>query len=247
MGRIYDHTWGRIFAAGYDRALKASEDGGLRTMRAELLAGATGRVLEIGAGTGANLGLYPDSVGELVLVEPSPFMARQMRERLGGEQAQVPTPPGSARPAGVRSAANDPPATIAEVPAEALPFPADSFDTAVATLVLCTVPDPAAALAEIGRVLKPGGRLLFVEHVRAESAGLAALAGPPRTPLALPRRRLPLQPRHGGDAGGDRGLRGRVDRARPAAEGDAAAATADPRQRHRPLTRPQTVVEICPL
>jgi hypothetical protein len=92
MGRIYEATWGRVFAALYDRALKASEEGGLRAMRAELLAGASGRVLEIGAGTGANLGLYPDAVGELVLVEPSPFMARQMRERLGGELAQAPDP-----------------------------------------------------------------------------------------------------------------------------------------------------------
>jgi SAM-dependent methyltransferase len=172
MGRIYDKTWSRIFAGLYDRVLATTEENGLRAMRAELLAGATGRVLEIGAGTGANLGLYPDSVGELVLVEPSPFMARQMRARLGGEQAQSPTPAGASQPAGV-PAADGPPATIAEVPAEALPFPDDSFDTAVATLVLCTVPDQPAVLAEISRVLKPGGRLLFVEHVRAESGGLA--------------------------------------------------------------------------
>ena len=172
MGRLYDKTWGRIFAGLYDRVLATTEENGLRAMRAELLAGATGRVLEIGAGTGANLGLYPDAVGELVLVEPSPFMARRMRARLGGELAQAPTPPGASRPAGV-PAADDPPATIAEVPAESLPFPGDSFDTAVATLVLCTVPDPPAVLAEIARVLKPGGRLLFVEHVRSERGRLA--------------------------------------------------------------------------
>jgi SAM-dependent methyltransferase len=190
MGRIYEATWGRVFAALYDRALKASEEGGLRAMRAELLAGASGRVLEIGAGTGANLGLYPDAVGELVLVEPSPFMARQMRERLGGELAQAPDPaaaesgPGVDPDPGSTDTAAEPdvggvggrpvpPATIAEVPAESLPFPDDSFDTAVATLVLCTVPDPVAVLAEIGRVLKPGGRLLFVEHVRSEDSGVA--------------------------------------------------------------------------
>jgi SAM-dependent methyltransferase len=173
MGRIYDATWARLFAGLYDRALKATEEGGLRAMRAELLAGARGRVLEIGAGTGANLGLYPDAVGELVLVEPSPFMARQMRARLGGELAQAPTPPGSSRPAGIPNPVGDPPATIAEVPAETLPFPDSSFDTAVATLVLCTVPDPRAAIAEIARVLKPGGRLLFVEHVRSEDVRIA--------------------------------------------------------------------------
>ena len=62
---------------------------------------------------------------------------------------------------------------MVEAPAERLPFEDASFDTAVATLVLCTVPDPAAALAEAARVLKPGGRLLFIEHVRAEDPGLA--------------------------------------------------------------------------
>ena len=152
MGRIYDATWGRLFAAVYDRGLKSTEEAGLRDMRRELLAGAGGRVLEIGAGTGVNLDLYPDRVEELVLVEPDPHMSKRLRERLAG----------SARAA-----------TVVEAPAERLPFADSSFDTAVATLVLCTVPDPAAALAEVARVLKPGGELLFVEHVRAGDPRLA--------------------------------------------------------------------------
>lgn len=136
----------------YDRGLKATEEAGLREMRRELLAGAGGRVLELGAGTGVNLGLYPDAIEDLVMIEPDPFMAKQLRAKL-------------AEPA--RSA------TVIEASAERLPFEDASFDTAVAMLVLCTIPDPAAALAEAARVLKPGGQLLFVEHVRAEDAGLA--------------------------------------------------------------------------
>jgi ubiquinone/menaquinone biosynthesis C-methylase UbiE len=152
LGRLYEATWGRLFAAMYDRSLRATEEGGLREMRRELLAAAGGRVVELGAGTGVNLDLYPQRVEELVVVEPDPHMARRLRVKLAE----------STRSAGV-----------VETPAERLPFEDASFDTAVATLVLCTVPDPAAVLAEAARVLKPGGRLLFVEHVRADDAGLA--------------------------------------------------------------------------
>jgi ubiquinone/menaquinone biosynthesis C-methylase UbiE len=152
MGRIYDATWGRIFAAAYDPGSKAAEEAGLRQMRRELLAGAGGRVLELGAGTGANLDLYPDEVEDLVLLEPGPHMAKRLQAKMSQSERG---------------------AELIETSAERLPFDDDSFDTAVATLVLCTIPDPAAALAEIARVLKPGGRLLFLEHVRAEDPGLA--------------------------------------------------------------------------
>jgi ubiquinone/menaquinone biosynthesis C-methylase UbiE len=152
MGRVYDATWGRAFAALYDRGLRATEEAGLRQMRRELLAGAGGRVLELGAGTGINLELYPEDVEELVLVEPDPHMAKRLRARLADSGRD---------------------ATVVEASAERLPFDDDSLDTAVATLVLCTIPDPAAALAEAARVLKPGGRLLFVEHIRSGEPGLA--------------------------------------------------------------------------
>jgi SAM-dependent methyltransferase len=152
MGRIYDATWGRGFTAAYDWLLKGTEEAGLREMRRETLSRATGRTIDLGAGTGANLGLYPAAVTELTLAEPDPHMLRKLRPR--------------AEEAGVE-------AEIVEAGAEDLPFEDSSFDTAVFTLVLCTVPDPDAALAEAARVLKPGGRLLFVEHVRAEEPGLA--------------------------------------------------------------------------
>jgi ubiquinone/menaquinone biosynthesis C-methylase UbiE len=152
VGRIYDATWGRAFAAIYDRGLQATEEAGLRRMRRELLAGAGGRVLEIGAGTGANLDLYPDGVEELVLLEPDPHMAKRLRAKLAEAERA---------------------ATVVESPAERVPYEDASFDTAVATLVLCTVPDPEAVLAEASRVLRPGGKLLFVEHVRSENPGLA--------------------------------------------------------------------------
>lgn len=151
-GKLSDRLWGPLFARGYDRFTKATEDAGLREKRRALLAGAHGRILEIGAGTGINLELYPESVTELVLTEPDEHMRAQLEGKLAA--------------AGRR-------AEVAEAGAESLPFPDGSFDTVVATLVLCTIPDPAAALEEIARVLKPEGRLLFLEHVRAADPGTA--------------------------------------------------------------------------
>jgi ubiquinone/menaquinone biosynthesis C-methylase UbiE len=152
MGQIYDATWGRLFAALYDRNFKAAEEAGLREMRRELLAAAGGRVLELGAGTGLNLDLYPRGVEDLIMLEPDPHMAKRLRAAA------------SKSPRAVR---------VSEAPAERLPFEDSHFDTAVSTLVLCTVPNPAAALAEVARVLKPDGKLLFLEHVRADDPRLA--------------------------------------------------------------------------
>jgi ubiquinone/menaquinone biosynthesis C-methylase UbiE len=153
MGRIYDATWSRMFSALYDRAFEASEEAGLRKMRAELLARARGRVLELGAGTGLNLELYPhEGLDSLTVTEPDPHMFKQLRER-------------------AVKVCNG--ADLIQAGAEELPFDDDSFDTVVVTLVLCTVPDQPAALKEISRVLGPGGQLLFLEHVRSEEPGLA--------------------------------------------------------------------------
>ncbi|HET9677660.1 MAG TPA: class I SAM-dependent methyltransferase [Solirubrobacterales bacterium] len=152
MGRIYNATWGRLFSALYDSGLKASEDAGLREMRHELLAQAQGRVLELGAGTGLNLEHYPEAIESLTLVEPDPHMTKRLREKLAQSNRA---------------------AEVVEAPAEELPFPDDSFDTAAVTLVLCTVPDQSAALVEIRRILKPDGQLLFLEHVRSRNPNLA--------------------------------------------------------------------------
>jgi ubiquinone/menaquinone biosynthesis C-methylase UbiE len=153
-GKLSDLLWGPLFARGYNRFSKGTEDAGLRERRRALLAGARGRTLEIGAGTGVNLELYPDSVTELVLTEPDSHMRRQLQKKLAaaGRGAE-----------GV------------DARGERLPFPDASVDTAVATLVLCTIPDPEAVLDEIARVLKPEGRLLFLEHVRAEDPKTARL------------------------------------------------------------------------
>src|SRR5256885_298424 len=116
--------WERVFAAGYDRFMAGTEKAGLRDMRRELLAAARGRTLELGAGTGANVELYPAAVTELVLAEP-------------------------AEPMAVRLEAKHPQATVVPAPAEALPFEDDSLDTVVSTLVLCPVRDPERTLAEV--------------------------------------------------------------------------------------------------
>jgi len=149
---IYDATWGRAFAFGYDFFFARAERGGLRELRRHALSRAAGGTLEIGAGTGLNHDLYPAAVTELTLTEPFEPMARQLRDK---------------------AATMTLPVEVVEAPAEALPFPDASFDTVALTLVLCTVPEPDRALAEIARVLKPGGRFLFLEHVRAEEPGLA--------------------------------------------------------------------------
>ena len=139
----------RFFAAIYDRLMTGTEDAGLADMRAELLAQARGRTLELGAGTGHNLPHYTAAVTELVATEPDPFMARRLRDK-----AARSTPAAGS-------------VEIVEAPAESLPFEDDSFDTVVSTLVLCTVEHPARAAAELSRVLRPDGRLLYIEHVRA--------------------------------------------------------------------------------
>ncbi len=142
----------RLFAAMYDTVGKGSEDAGMRDERRQLLAGAEVATIEVGAGTGLNLEHYPEAVTRLVLAEPD----RHMRRRLGK-----------------RVDAAGRAAEVVDAPAERLPFPDSTFDTAVVTLVLCSVPDQEAALAEIGRVLKPNGRLLFIEHVRSDDPKVA--------------------------------------------------------------------------
>lgn len=146
--KLYD----RLFAALYDRTLAPTEAAGLAERRERLLASASGRVLEIGAGTGVNLPHYPAELDRLVLTEPSGAMAAKLRERLAADSHS---------------------AEVLSADAEQLPFPADSFDTVVATLVLCTVPHLDSALAEIRRVLAPGGQLLLIEHVRSDDPGRA--------------------------------------------------------------------------
>ena len=143
-----------IFAATYDRMSRKSEEAGLRAMRQRLLADASGRVIEIGAGTGVNIPLYDGSIESLVVTEPEPAMLRWL-QRTVREHA--------------------PAARVLRAPAEDLPFEDDSFDTVVSTLVLCGVDDQPRALREAHRVLRPGGRLLFLEHVRSDDPALARL------------------------------------------------------------------------
>jgi ubiquinone/menaquinone biosynthesis C-methylase UbiE len=126
----------RILAAIYDRLMKETEEACLAGWRAELLKDLCGEVLEIGAGTGANLRHYPSSV-KLTLTEPDVHMRKRLPNAV-------------------------------DAGAERLPFADGAFDAVVSTLVLCSVKDPARALAEMRRVLKPGGKLVFIEHVAAE-------------------------------------------------------------------------------
>lgn len=138
-----------VFSRLYTRAFgPALERAGAATHRQRLLAGLEGRVLEVGAGNGLNFPHYPGEVTEVVALEPEPGL------RAAAESA---APRASA------------PVTVVDGIADHIPAPDASFDAAVACLVLCSVPDQARALAEIHRVLRPGGQLRFFEHVRADS------------------------------------------------------------------------------
>lgn len=134
-------------AAIYDPFMRQTERACLADWRAELLEPVRGAVLEIGSGTGANLEHYPATVRRLVLCEPDPHMRAPLTRR---------------------AYASPLPTEVVDASAESLPYGPDRFDFVVGTLVLCSVQSPASALAEIRRVLKPGGQFLYMEHVAAE-------------------------------------------------------------------------------
>jgi ubiquinone/menaquinone biosynthesis C-methylase UbiE len=139
----------RLMTALYDRSLHASEEAGLRVWRRDLLQDLSGEVLEVGAGTGLNLPHYRSGVRRLVLMEPD----WHMRARL----SKKPLPPGVEK------------VEVVDGKLEALPLPDASFDAVVSTLVLCSVDDLERSLAEVRRVLRPGGRFVFLDHVADEA------------------------------------------------------------------------------
>jgi ubiquinone/menaquinone biosynthesis C-methylase UbiE len=137
----------RVFAAFYDVCARLTERQ-MRPLRRFAAGEAAGRVLEVGCGTGSNFAYYDWTKAESVdAIEPDPYMLGRARRRAAA------APPGRLR--------------LYQAPAEALPFEDASFDTAVVTLVLCTVEDPFKAGAELRRVLRPGGSVRLFEHVRA--------------------------------------------------------------------------------
>ena len=142
----------KLFALTYDRQMAKVEKATLRALRESLLAAASGDVLEIGGGTGANLPFYRPGAGSLTITEPDTAMLRRLQRR-AREQAPL--------------------AKILRAPAEDLPFEDGTFDTVVSTMVLCGVSDQPRALRQLRRVLRPGGQLLFIEHVRSGDPGLA--------------------------------------------------------------------------
>lgn len=155
-------------AACYDWVMAIAERRGLAARRRALLADARGKVLEIGAGTGASLPHYPPAVTELTLVEPNDAMRARLEYRVARTRPGMPT-------------------KVVDAVAEDLPFMDDSFDEAVVTLVLCSVDHPVGAARELRRVLRPGGLLRFVEHVPATPHGpsrLQRLVGPAHKALA---------------------------------------------------------------
>ena len=140
------HKW---FAAVYDRLIASAERSYMKAIREEIAGGAKGRVLEVGAGTGANFSYYNDHAEEVIATEPD----RYMLERAGHKAEDA------GRAIELRQAS-----------AEELPFEDHSFDTVVSTLVMCTVPRPLRMLSEVRRVLKPSGELRLYEHVRYDHA-----------------------------------------------------------------------------
>ena len=147
---VHHPLFGRLYA----RFSPKTEARGGAEHRRELLADLRGRVLELGAGNGLNFPYYPATVTEVVAVEPEDYL----RARADGAAQSTP----------VR-------VSVVDAVADQLPFPDGSFDAAVASLVLCSVPDQASALCELRRVLRPGGELRFYEHVRPNNPRTAAV------------------------------------------------------------------------
>lgn len=142
-----NNSWRRFFAHHYDGFMAPVERRALAAVRRSLVSQVHGRVLEIGAGTGANLPFYPPGVCPLIS-EPDPEMRHELQPKLTSCPPSAPTP------------------RLIATAAERLAFEAARFDFVVATLMLCSVEDPLSACREIRRVVKPGGRLVFMEHVR---------------------------------------------------------------------------------
>ena len=141
----------RLFAAYYERVSGSrAERNFMQPLRKEIARQASGVVLEIGAGNGLNFPFYdPGQVERVEAIEPDTAMLRYARERIATAKVSI---------------------TLTQAPVEVLPFADETFDCAVATLVFCSVSDPAGGLREIRRTLKPGGRLLLLEHVRSQRA-----------------------------------------------------------------------------
>lgn len=144
---------GKWFPAIYDLAMKPLEKGKFRKIRTELIHKASGRVLEIGAGTGINFPLY-QNVEHVDAIEPNPTMVEKSKARRKRATVSI---------------------QLHGQTAEELDFDDDTFDTVIATLVFCTIPDPMKALKEIQRVCKPGGTVLFFEHVKMKQPFMGQL------------------------------------------------------------------------
>jgi len=140
-----------IFARLYPRMSQAMDQGGIAGHRQALLAGLAGEVIEIGAGDGKNFGHYPPAVTSVHAVEPEPRLRRLAQAAAAKAPVRI---------------------EVTDARAERLPWPDASLDAAVFTFTLCTIADPGHALREAFRVLKPGGQLRFLEHVRADTPGL---------------------------------------------------------------------------
>jgi SAM-dependent methyltransferase len=141
-----------VFARLYLRISAAAEAAGAAEHRDRLVDGLAGRVVEVGAGNGLNFGHYPSTVTEVVAVEPESHLRRAAEEAAAGSAVLV---------------------QVVDGTSTSIPLPDAAVDAGVASLVLCSVPDQAAALAELRRVIRPGGELRFYEHVRASDPGWA--------------------------------------------------------------------------
>jgi ubiquinone/menaquinone biosynthesis C-methylase UbiE len=151
---VSDQVRHPLFARLYARFSPSVDARGASEHRRETLAGLSGRVVELGAGNGLNFAYYPATVSEVVAVEPEDYLRERARQAASSAPVAV---------------------SVVDAVADRLPFPDETFDAAVASLVLCSVPDQARALAELRRVLRPGGELRFYEHVRPSNPRTAAI------------------------------------------------------------------------